>query len=241
MQADWDRMANSVDPDQTGPSGAVWSGSILFAQTYLYINVFLHQLCFFRITQFLYMADSFLTVPLSGTGCNKIYSHVNREHSVKFVHLHSLISHYYPHEIVLGHWPQIVPSDSVGHRMKCPCGRAVSALDFRSGGRGFRTWTALHCTEPFMFTLPSSQYDWNTVERDVQNPNSSIHLSEQRWRPFCCAQAHILLVKEMLSFTRDGYGQTIHVLMDDANHFSFMFWSWSVFLSFFFSFCSISL
>ena len=28
-------MANSVDPDQTAPLGAVWSGSTLFAQTYL--------------------------------------------------------------------------------------------------------------------------------------------------------------------------------------------------------------
>ena len=31
---DADRMANSVDPDQTAPLGAVWSGSTLFAQTY---------------------------------------------------------------------------------------------------------------------------------------------------------------------------------------------------------------
>ena len=28
-------MANSVDPDQTAPLGAVWSGSALFAQTCL--------------------------------------------------------------------------------------------------------------------------------------------------------------------------------------------------------------
>ena len=27
--------ANSVDPDQTAPQGAVWSGSTLFAHTYL--------------------------------------------------------------------------------------------------------------------------------------------------------------------------------------------------------------
>ena len=33
---DADRMANSVDPDQTAPRGAVWSGSTLFAQTCLY-------------------------------------------------------------------------------------------------------------------------------------------------------------------------------------------------------------
>ena len=28
-------MANSVDPDQTAPSGAVWSGSALFAYSIL--------------------------------------------------------------------------------------------------------------------------------------------------------------------------------------------------------------
>ena len=32
---DADRIANSVDPDQTAPLGAVWSGSALFAQTCL--------------------------------------------------------------------------------------------------------------------------------------------------------------------------------------------------------------
>ena len=35
--ADW--MANSVDPDQTALSRAVWSGSALFAQTYLSENL----------------------------------------------------------------------------------------------------------------------------------------------------------------------------------------------------------
>ena len=35
---DVDRMANSVDPDQTAPLGAVWSGSALFAQAYLSEN-----------------------------------------------------------------------------------------------------------------------------------------------------------------------------------------------------------
>ena len=30
-----DRMANSVDPDQTAPLGAVWSGPTLFAQPFL--------------------------------------------------------------------------------------------------------------------------------------------------------------------------------------------------------------
>ena len=35
---DADGMANSVDPDQTTPLGAVWSGSALFAQAYLSEN-----------------------------------------------------------------------------------------------------------------------------------------------------------------------------------------------------------
>ena len=30
-----DGMANSVDPDQKAPSGTAWSGSALFALTYL--------------------------------------------------------------------------------------------------------------------------------------------------------------------------------------------------------------
>ena len=33
------RIANSVDPDQTPPLGAVWSGSALFAQTCLSENL----------------------------------------------------------------------------------------------------------------------------------------------------------------------------------------------------------
>ena len=33
------RMANSVDPDQTAPLGAIWSGSSLFAQAYLFENL----------------------------------------------------------------------------------------------------------------------------------------------------------------------------------------------------------
>ena len=36
---DADRMAYSVDPDQADPLGAVWSGSILFAYTYLSKNL----------------------------------------------------------------------------------------------------------------------------------------------------------------------------------------------------------
>ena len=34
-----DGMANSVDPDQTAPVGAVWSVSALFAQAYLSENL----------------------------------------------------------------------------------------------------------------------------------------------------------------------------------------------------------
>ena len=36
---DADGMANSVDPGQTAPLGAVWSGSALFAQAYLSENL----------------------------------------------------------------------------------------------------------------------------------------------------------------------------------------------------------
>ena len=36
---DADGMANSRDPDQTAPLGAVWSWSALFAQAYLSENL----------------------------------------------------------------------------------------------------------------------------------------------------------------------------------------------------------
>ena len=36
---DADGIANGVDPDQTAPLGAVWSGSALFAQAYLSKNL----------------------------------------------------------------------------------------------------------------------------------------------------------------------------------------------------------
>ena len=36
---DVDGIANSEDPDQTAPLGAVWSGSALFAQTCLSENL----------------------------------------------------------------------------------------------------------------------------------------------------------------------------------------------------------
>ena len=34
---DVDGMANSINADQTAPLGAVWSGSTLFAQAYLFV------------------------------------------------------------------------------------------------------------------------------------------------------------------------------------------------------------
>ena len=37
-QKDAEGIANSVDPDQTAPLGAVWSGSALFAQSCLSEN-----------------------------------------------------------------------------------------------------------------------------------------------------------------------------------------------------------
>ena len=36
---DAEEIANSIDPDQTAPLGAVWSGSALFVQTYLSENL----------------------------------------------------------------------------------------------------------------------------------------------------------------------------------------------------------
>ena len=36
---DAEGIANSVDPDQTAPLGAVWSGSALFAQAHLSENL----------------------------------------------------------------------------------------------------------------------------------------------------------------------------------------------------------
>ena len=41
---DADGMANSVDPDQTAPQGAVWSGSALFAQVEEQSDLGLHCL-----------------------------------------------------------------------------------------------------------------------------------------------------------------------------------------------------
>ena len=52
---DADGMANSVDPDQTAPLGAVWSGSALFAQAYLSENLgsLRYMVCGIWLYQFL--------------------------------------------------------------------------------------------------------------------------------------------------------------------------------------------
>ena len=56
------------------------------------------------------------------------------------------------------------------------------ALPSRITRSWFRTLleTVLLCSEPFMFTLPSSWYDWNTVEKDVKpktiHPSPNPHL-----------------------------------------------------------------
>ena len=56
---DADGMANSVDPDQTFPLGAVWSGSALFAQAYLSENLgslryqpIFFQTCYYKHTYY---------------------------------------------------------------------------------------------------------------------------------------------------------------------------------------------
>ena len=51
---DADKMAKSVEPDQTAPLGAVWSGSALFAQSYLSQNLNFYDtrnlnVCYFQV------------------------------------------------------------------------------------------------------------------------------------------------------------------------------------------------
>ena len=64
--------------------------------------------------------------------------------------------------------------------MKCLGGRVVSALDLRLQGLRFESrcrgnsihdCMALHCTEPFIMILPSSQYNLSTcnIERNVKH------------------------------------------------------------------------
>ena len=52
---DADGMANSVDPDQTAPLGAVWSGSALFAQVCLSENLGSHYTCISQAIKYAYM------------------------------------------------------------------------------------------------------------------------------------------------------------------------------------------
>ena len=47
---DADGMANSVDPDQTASSEAVWSWSALFAETYLSQYIEFVRYMYFKIT-----------------------------------------------------------------------------------------------------------------------------------------------------------------------------------------------
>ena len=51
---DADGMANSVDPDQTAPVGAIWSGSALFAQACLSENLGSSQYTVLHMFQKLY-------------------------------------------------------------------------------------------------------------------------------------------------------------------------------------------
>ena len=65
---DADGMANSVDPDQTASSEAVWSWSALFAETYLsqYIE-FVRYLCSPRLCRSIHLAER-LVLPISDQG-----------------------------------------------------------------------------------------------------------------------------------------------------------------------------
>ena len=56
---DAEGIANSVDPDRTAPLGAVWSGSALFAQTYLSEN--LGSLLYSVYKKFLQLSGAYLT------------------------------------------------------------------------------------------------------------------------------------------------------------------------------------
>ena len=57
---DADGMANSVDPDQAAPVGAAWSGSALFAQTYLSEN--LGSLRYIPVWRKIYINKMFLKI-----------------------------------------------------------------------------------------------------------------------------------------------------------------------------------
>ena len=111
------------------------------------------------------------------TFCTKLH-HSNRGRHQFSRRKQILVTHYF--------WLVLttkINTVAVSHALLLLCivkrlrGRTVSAPDFESRGRGFESrWrryssqsqTELHCTEPFMFTLPSSRNDWNTIERDVK-------------------------------------------------------------------------
>ena len=47
-------MANNTDPDQTVPSGAVWSGSVLFVYAFL-LETLKHKILFFLVYLFYFI------------------------------------------------------------------------------------------------------------------------------------------------------------------------------------------
>ena len=59
-------IANSVDPDQTAPLGAVWSGSALFAQTYLSEN--LGSLRYTNLNKITEKSNGYYFIWLNNTG-----------------------------------------------------------------------------------------------------------------------------------------------------------------------------
>ena len=67
-------MANSVDPGQTAPKGAVYSGSTLFASI-LNLSVMLGYICNRRLQQTTF-ADAFFFLALKG---------LNKYHSTVFI------------------------------------------------------------------------------------------------------------------------------------------------------------
>ena len=74
---DADGMANSVDPDQTAPLGAVWSGSALFAQAYLSENLgslrYFQTVCLYFSMQWV-SSKSYLLPSFIFTEINKLDS-----------------------------------------------------------------------------------------------------------------------------------------------------------------------
>ena len=121
---DADRMANSVDPDQTAPLGAVWSGSAQFAQTCLSENLgtlrYSNKLSQTRqLTASLHVdlidnTEKHKQVKTGSLICTFVVrirhkqvfsscgSYAPREHLDQLAHPHSLISLHFPHAEVFG-------------------------------------------------------------------------------------------------------------------------------------------